>query len=161
MKRDVRVKEKVLAALKGGRPTVKAIAALLGKRGSTVYQTLRVLEERGEVQRRPGSGGGNNPPQLWFIPEASMQEVRRRSGALREEVEYEGLLEIERGIPIPPKWRAHIGFLEALRRMKVGDSVLIPRAGRGGQRYTAAKKLGFKIVTRLVGDKQIRIWRVE
>jgi hypothetical protein len=166
--KDKHTQAKVLAALKGGRRLAAlTIATQLGKRASTAYQTLRILEERGEVQRTPGDPGGNSP-QLWYIPDGpSLREARRLDGGLparlleEDGVLYKDLLKIESGIPVPPQRAGIIGFTEALKRMSVGDSVLLPTAARGGQRYAQAKRLGMKIISREVGNGKTRIWRVK
>jgi len=67
---------------------------------------------------------------------------------------------IEKGIPIPPKARTKVGLTDALRRCEVGDSFLIETANRTGM-YSIAYNLGVKIVVRKINKQQYRIWRSE
>lgn len=65
-------------------------------------------------------------------------------------------MNIEKGIPIPPKKGKHTLLLH---KMEIGDSVLVDRTKSTAMRY-AAKKAGFAVVTREEGDKT-RVWKVD
>jgi len=70
---------------------------------------------------------------------------------------------IEKGIPAP---RPHIrgGFISILRKMDIGDSVLVPRPERNrvlSNAYHAASKTGMKVVSRKNSDGSVRLWRIK
>lgn len=71
---------------------------------------------------------------------------------------------IEKGIEIPPfkpfgfKRKAS-ACADVLEKMKVGDSILVPRGKRMGF-VTQARKREIKLVTRKADDGNFRIWRV-
>jgi len=69
---------------------------------------------------------------------------------------------IEKGIPAPkPKSR---GFIAVLRKMNIGDSVLVPRTEYSrvlSNAYYTARKYGMKVVSRKNSDGSIRFWRIK
>lgn len=70
-----------------------------------------------------------------------------------------GELKIEKGIPIP-QGRHNKGYSEILRKLKVGDSVLLP-GQKESVRSLAAKTLGNgKYACRLDKDG-VRVWRTK
>lgn len=64
---------------------------------------------------------------------------------------------IETGIPMP-KSTGRTGVAGALRRMNVGDSIVVPATYRTGI-YTAARQIGVKVTTRMIDSEQMRVWR--
>jgi hypothetical protein len=71
---------------------------------------------------------------------------------------------IEQGIPIPKKGQTQwCGISLAIAKLKVGDSFLVPPdchpVQMYGSCYNAAKRLGYKIVTRKISGTGWRIWR--
>jgi hypothetical protein len=45
-----------------------------------------------------------------------------------------------------------------LKKMEVGQSIVIPKEKRGGA-ASVARHLGLKITTRTVSDTEVRLWR--
>lgn len=75
------------------------------------------------------------------------------------------MLKIEKGIPIPPRFRSKEGtiqeLVETLNEMLVGDSVIIPPKQRGALNFYIglAKKDNKVFTTRMIGD-DLRCWRI-
>lgn len=67
-------------------------------------------------------------------------------------------IKIEKGIPVPRAVKSG-PVLEALRKMQVGDSILIS-AGERNNTHNRSKIANIKITTRQEGEK-LRVWRVE
>jgi hypothetical protein len=63
---------------------------------------------------------------------------------------------IEKNIPIP---RRRGGFLQTMREMEIGDSVLIPLQVRNSV-STTAKRLNIELTSKKINDKEVRVWRV-
>lgn len=69
------------------------------------------------------------------------------------------MYEIEKNVPLPTAVERSKGLTYTMRRMEVGDSILIDK-GLGGFAHSIAKKLGDrKIATRTV-DGACRVWRI-
>ena len=68
-------------------------------------------------------------------------------------------LKIEKGIPIP-EIRHTIDFKETIRKMKKGDSFVLPHPKTTKNLYTFAKEFGITVITRSVKGG-IRIWRIK
>jgi hypothetical protein len=70
--------------------------------------------------------------------------------------------QIEKGLPIPPEARGNKvnpnSVMGTLRRMEVGDSLLIDRPQKAC--VTHNKLIGMKFTTRKVSENQTRIWRI-
>ena len=65
---------------------------------------------------------------------------------------------IEKGVAIPPrKTNKPSLYREAIAKMAVGDSVLVPGASQVISFRLAAKTAGFGVETRKDGDK-VRVW---
>ncbi len=64
---------------------------------------------------------------------------------------------IERNIPLPVTRERHVGQTAALRKLGVGDSVLLSPRSRAGL-STNAKRVGIKVCSR-IEDNGLRIWR--
>lgn len=67
-------------------------------------------------------------------------------------------MQIEKNIPIPPTRRKG-SICETLRRMEVGDSVVLPKGKDIGWR-SSAKTLGMKVAARKISGTECRLWRV-
>jgi hypothetical protein len=67
-------------------------------------------------------------------------------------------LRIEAGVPVPPR-RYGKGYTAALRRLQVGQSVLLPRGRKG--LYTLIEEAGLKgkATARQVSGG-VRVWRI-
>jgi hypothetical protein len=71
-------------------------------------------------------------------------------------------LRIEKGVPVPPGTNGKGYWIKLFRRMRVGDSVLVPGvhiSALAGQQSYAAKSVGIKI-TRRTESGGVRCWRV-
>lgn len=67
-------------------------------------------------------------------------------------------IKIEKGIPIPKP--RHTGMSEVLKRMQVGDSVVVPVTMRPNLNVYA-DRIRIRVVTRKVDTDHIRVWRTE
>jgi hypothetical protein len=76
-----------------------------------------------------------------------------------------GTLTIEKNVGIIPtnRGRRSSPWIPLLRKMKIGDSVLIPNstAARMGYIRVVAQKLGLSIVLRNAPDGAVRMWLTE
>ena len=73
-----------------------------------------------------------------------------------------GELKIERGIPMPMQGRNNKGYTTVLRKMKVGDSVILPHRDRDGAAAVANYALGTgKYSCRKAEGGGYRIWRTK
>lgn len=70
--------------------------------------------------------------------------------------ENNGLV-IESGIPIPVAKKP--GMLAILRRMKIGDSVVVDKNGARNF-WFAARGNNMKVATRTVTETHSRVWRI-
>lgn len=69
------------------------------------------------------------------------------------------MYEIEKNVPLPTTVERSKGLTYTMRRMEVGDSILIEK-GLSALAHSVAKKLGDrKIATRTV-DGKCRVWRI-
>lgn len=68
-------------------------------------------------------------------------------------------IEIEQGVPIPEASRRTSLITEAARKMKVGNSIMVPYS-RGPIVTMMVKATGFKFTQRRIGSK-LRIWRIK
>jgi hypothetical protein len=67
---------------------------------------------------------------------------------------------IEKDIPVsPPKRGYRNGATAMLRQMDPGDSVVVQSKKVAALRVLA-KKAGLRVVTRVIGGGEVRIWRV-
>ena len=66
--------------------------------------------------------------------------------------------EIRKGVPAPPVSKAK-GLSATLRKMAVGDSIVIPAAQHLGV-HTCARAVGAKVRTRSNGDGTVTVWCV-
>jgi hypothetical protein len=69
-------------------------------------------------------------------------------------------IEIEHGIPIPPDLRGRRTGKYPFDKMRVGDSILIPRNSRQSAYYYRFKHPDFRFTVRRVGENY-RLWRTE
>lgn len=65
---------------------------------------------------------------------------------------------IEDNIPIPVKRSSSPDLYETVKKMKVGQSILIDKQTKGFA-SNMARSTGFKFTQRTIGDK-LRIWRI-
>lgn len=69
------------------------------------------------------------------------------------------MYKIEKNVPLPTTVERSKGLTYTMRRMEVGDSILIEK-GLSALAHSVAKKLGDrKIATRTV-DGKCRVWRI-
>jgi hypothetical protein len=70
--------------------------------------------------------------------------------------------EIEKGVPIPPREgrTRPDSFAGHLRKMEVGDSIIVNQRQRNGA-FASAHTLKIKLLSRQQSDGTIRIWRIE
>lgn len=64
-------------------------------------------------------------------------------------------IKIEKDIPLPEK---NSGLVANLKKLKIGDSFLVP-ANKRSTVVSAARYAGVKVATRQEGDSDVRIWR--
>lgn len=69
------------------------------------------------------------------------------------------MIKIEKNIPILPHGNSNGGVLDTMRKMSVGDSFVIPIAGRGNL-STYSVRAGIRVTARKINEKTIRVWRV-
>lgn len=67
-------------------------------------------------------------------------------------------IKIEHGIPIPTN--KAFGMTATMRKMKVGDSVVLPLSQRNSV-HPAARHLKIKVATRKISATECRVWRVK
>lgn len=68
-------------------------------------------------------------------------------------------LKIESGIPIPPKAGVPGSITQTMRRMNVGDSVVVSAKSVPVMRNAASKVLRIKISARRIDETTYRVWR--
>lgn len=68
-------------------------------------------------------------------------------------------IKIEKGIPLAPS-QGKPGFVSVLKKMNVGDSIVIPSPSANSIRATA-RYVNVKIAVRSLGDGKISVWRIE
>jgi hypothetical protein len=86
-----------------------------------------------------------------------------RDARLPKYLRHEGIGVITGSIPLPPKRDQRIENLPVsalLRRMRVGDSVALPRCERENI-YARARALKIRVSVRLMESEVIRVWRIE
>jgi hypothetical protein len=67
---------------------------------------------------------------------------------------------IEKNVPLP-RGTVHNGsFLNAMRQMQIGDSMIISEGKRSANAYNCACRLNYKISMRRQPDGTYRMWRV-
>lgn len=72
-----------------------------------------------------------------------------------------GAIKIEKGIPLPSlKWAKPSPMVDAMKKMKDGDSFLVPITQRPSLSFSA-KKAGIVIATRTVDAAHVRCWRIK
>lgn len=100
----------------------------------------------------------------------TLEQVANRLGITRERVRQiqeaaEGILHvytIEKDVPLPTgrfsgkKLELH----DTLKAMSVGDSFVMPRAGKDSALSQVAKSLGYIVTTRSVSNAEKRVWLV-
>lgn len=70
-------------------------------------------------------------------------------------------LKIEKGIPMPDKRHYRKNpIMDAIKKMEIGDSVLMERKSVNGMGYRAVK-LGYQFSTRKEGEGAVRVWRTK
>lgn len=68
-------------------------------------------------------------------------------------------MKIETGVPIPARGNDH-EVIALMKKMKIGDSILLPRYPQGPI-YIYASAAGIKITLRKASDSESRIWRIK
>lgn len=71
-----------------------------------------------------------------------------------------GVLKLEKGIPIPDHQVARSETGKLMRAMKLGESFLFP-IGKRAVLSSHAKLAKIKIITRTVDAKHVRVWRTK
>lgn len=72
-------------------------------------------------------------------------------------------IKIEKGVPIPESPntpRKALGLTETLKKMEVGDSILLSRT-RASACRSVADRIGIVITSRQVDKETSRIWRIQ
>jgi hypothetical protein len=69
-------------------------------------------------------------------------------------------MKIEKNVPMPERSRNVMGLSALLKKMEIGDSIVIPKEKRNVAGSTA-RSAGVKIATRAEGSNSVRIWRTE
>lgn len=72
-----------------------------------------------------------------------------------------GAFKLERGVPLPPKSGKPGGLTDTIRKMKEGESFVIPPGRHVADVWPIAKHLGVKLTSRRQPDGSTRIWRIE
>lgn len=67
---------------------------------------------------------------------------------------------IEHGVPFPAPAQGKSSVKPVLEKMKVGDSVVVPRNKRTSY-MSVAWRNGWQVTTRLINDTEIRVWRIK
>ena len=68
---------------------------------------------------------------------------------------------IEKGVPVPAGYGRQVGLTAVMRKMVVGDSIVVPEHMRASI-YSIARGIdGTKFAVRKVADGQLRVWRTE
>jgi hypothetical protein len=70
-----------------------------------------------------------------------------------------GKIKIEKGIPLPRKFDLE-GITDAMKTMAIGDSFVVPLGSRTNMKGYAIR-LGIKITTRKINEKEVRVWRTQ
>jgi hypothetical protein len=72
-----------------------------------------------------------------------------------------GEIKIDHDIALPDKWnRKSTAITKAIRQMKVGDSIVIPKTERS-KAISSANYRGKRVATRTISAELIRVWIVE
>lgn len=69
-------------------------------------------------------------------------------------------IKIEKGIAIPPPAGGKTGLRAILCELEVGDSFLWPKEKRTGLFTYFRLEQGKKFTSRVVSEKEVRVWRV-
>lgn len=69
--------------------------------------------------------------------------------------------EIEHDVPFSDQLGKPGVYIRLLKRMKVGDSIVVERNQDSGNLGTSARKLGRRITQRKLPDGKIRVWVVK
>lgn len=69
-------------------------------------------------------------------------------------------IKIEKGVPLPVQCVSGTPIADTMRKMEVGDSIVLPVAKRGGV-ASLASRLRIKIAVRKIDNDSIRVWRIE
>lgn len=78
-----------------------------------------------------------------------------------------GQFKIERGVPIPPTAAPHTGASAALRRLKVGESLVLPASSNSCgsiiRQVQLSKRFPTKAVftSRKIDCEHTRVWRIK
>lgn len=155
IRRDGQRREKILRVLAGGRRSkISSIANAMGVTAASISPTLSQMKHEELIDREPGRPGN------WFAVGLPAPRISRRHPVPSpSRVRYENDVEIEKGVPLPPAI-GKTGLAALLRRMEVGDSVVLPYARRGSI-TTAASHMGMKMTTRRLDADMMRVWRVK
>lgn len=68
-------------------------------------------------------------------------------------------IRIAKGVPIPPK-QPYGPIMTLLKKLKPGNSFLLPNGMKQSSLLTIAKRNGFHITTRKVNGQGCRCWKV-
>jgi hypothetical protein len=99
---------------------------------------------RGTERRCEGSG------------DLSLENVERVLAADTPKPKFQ----IDKSVPLPANWRGK--YIDTIRAMEVGDSFVCSYGNNvSSMIHTAARRVGFKCVTRRVSQSELRVWRVE
>lgn len=72
-----------------------------------------------------------------------------------------GEISIDHDIPLPDKWnRKATPITRAISKMKLGDSIVIPKSERS-KAISSANYRGKKLATRTISAELVRIWITE
>lgn len=66
---------------------------------------------------------------------------------------------VEHGVPLPPPGERQGGVAATFRKMRVGDSVVMPSKKRSCI-FSVAKATGIRATVRRIDDKSFRVWRI-
>jgi hypothetical protein len=87
-----------------------------------------------------------------------MDQVASEAARLLQEVAVP--YRIEKGIPLPANPSRRGLLHQALAAMEVGDSFLLETMTERNKLGATSKLLGIKVVSRAIGNKQVRVWRI-
>lgn len=69
------------------------------------------------------------------------------------------MIKIEKGIPIPGPAGALDTFVSVLRKMEIGDSLVLPY-DKANSIYAFGRSLGVKFAVRKISAGSARVWRI-
>lgn len=69
-------------------------------------------------------------------------------------------INIEKNVPLPSRSRGGVGLTSVMKKMEIGDSIVIPKERRNVAASTA-RFAGIKIATRAEEPGGVRVWRTE